>query len=142
MATTRYTGKNLVVEWKKGAGPAVALTADGRSFEFTHDQETADGTAGADEYRVELKTVKMASASMELLMNSSAAWVDDLQLGDEGELTWYPEGKTAGKPVWGMSALVKKMSQSLPYDDVAKFSLEWANTGSTLLHEGEAYVAP
>jgi hypothetical protein len=143
MATTRYTGKNLVVEWKKTGSPtAVVLTADGRAFEFTHEMNTADGTAGADEYEVSLPTIKRAEATMEMLMNSTAAWEAELKVGDTGALMWYPEGKVVGKPEWGMDALVTNKSPSLPYNDVSKYSLAFKNYGSTLLAEGEDYVSP
>lgn len=143
MPVTRFTGKDLVVEWQKTGSPSpVVLTADGRNFEFTHDLNTADGTAGADGYDVELPTTKKASASLELLMNSAATWEDELKVGDSGTLKWYPQGKVAGKPIWGFDALVKSMSQAIPYKDMAKYNVSFANNGSSLLHEGEAFVGP
>lgn len=143
MAPTRFTGKALVVTWKKdGAPAAVVLTGDGRAFEFTHEQGTADGTAGADLYEVSLATVKKASASLEILMNSAATWDADLKLGDTGELRWYPQGMVAGKPEWGISAIVTNMSQSIPYDNAAKYTTDFKNNGTALLAEGTAYVGP
>lgn len=138
MATTRFTGKNLYVKFG-----STVLSTHGRNFDVPHEQEQVDGTAGADDYRVFLNTVKNISASMEILMSSGAAGsavIAALSTGTEGTLEWAPEGTASGKPKWGFAARVANASQALPYDDVAMLSIEWTNYGSALVYNGATAV--
>lgn len=138
MATTRFTGKNLYVKF----GSQV-LSAHGRAFEVTHEQEQADGTAGADDYRVFLNTVKNIGATMDIVMSSGAtgsAVIASVQPGTEGTLEFAPEGTASGKPKWGFAARVANSSMSLPYDDAAMISVEWTNYGSALVYNGATAV--
>jgi hypothetical protein len=138
MATTRFTGKNLYVKFV-----STVLSTHGRNFEVTHEQEQADGTAGADDYRVFLNTVKNIGASMDIIMSSGStgsAVIAALQPGAEGTLEFAPEGTVAGKPKWGFAARVSNSSMALPYDDVAMISVEWTNYGSALVYNGATAV--
>lgn len=138
MATTRYTGKNLYVKFG-----STVLTTSGRNFDVTHEQEQADGTAGADDYRVFLNTVKNIGASMEIVMSTGAtgsAVIAAVQPGQEGTLEFAPVGTAAGNPKWGFAARVSNSSMAYPYDDAAILSVEWTNYGSALVYNGATAV--
>lgn len=138
MATLRFTGKPLVVKFR-----GITLTEHGRNFEITHEQEQADGTAGADDYRVFLNTVKNIGASMDILQSSGTAGsavIAALQPGQEGTLEWAPEGTATGKPKWGFVGRVSNSSMSHPYDDVAMLAVEWTNAGQSLVYDGSTAV--
>jgi hypothetical protein len=140
MATTRFTGRDLLVEFG-----ADVISASGRNFEVTHEEEQVDATAGGDDYRVYVPTVKTIGATIEILMESGVtgdALIAALAVGSEAALMWYPQGKTAGLPEWGFDARVSKASQSIPYDGVAVLNVEFVNTGGVMLAEGEAFVGP
>lgn len=134
----RLTGKNLYVAFNN-----VALWGSGRSLDVTLEQETADATAGADDYRVFAKTVKNFSASLEIVYDDAAAGTaarGALALGAVGTLLWGPEGTTAGRPKWGALVTVTNASQTLPFDDVITISTEFQNAGSALLFDGATAV--
>lgn len=131
----RLTGKNLYVEW---AG--TELSGSQRSFDVTENQETADVTAGADDYRSFSNTVKSISATMEIVMDEydsgGSAILALLTLGNTGTLIWGPEGTATGSPKKGFVARLVDASQGLPFDDAYTLSLEFSMAGTALAFDG------
>lgn len=135
----KLSGKQLVVQWI-GSGGTTNLSGAQRSFSVDEAQETADSTAGADDYRNYVNTVKTISASMEMVYQEIAAGgsaiLTALALGAEGTLLWGPEGSASGKPKKGFAARVTNASQSMPFDDMMVISVEFANNGTALVYDG------
>lgn len=131
----RLTGKNLYVSY---AG--TALGGSQRTFEVTENQETADLTAGADDYRNFGNTVKTISATMEIVMDGhssgGSALLAALTLGGTGTLQWGAEGSASGNPKKAFMARLVDASQSIPFDDAYVINLEWVMAGTALIYNG------
>lgn len=136
----RLTGKNIYVEFGGESFGDVR-----RTLEINEEQEMVDATAGADEYRVMLPTVKTIGATMELLYREKASATAVYGLvtpGQEGTLLWGPEGSATGAPKYGINARISSISRSMAYDDVQTVSIEFANTGGELAFDGSTAVWP
>jgi hypothetical protein len=137
----KLSGKNLYVSF---AG--VALSGEQRSFDVTLSQETADSTAGADNYRNFVNTVKSIEASLEIVMKEhstgGSAIKAALAAGAEGTLLWGPEGTATGKPKYGFYALISEASETIPFDDVWTKSVTFQNAGTALLFDGVTQLWP
>ena len=132
---TKYSGKNLYVSF---AG--VNLSGTQRTCDTTHTQETADATAGADDYRNFVNTVKMIEANLEVVgqthSTGGSAILAALALGAEGTLIISPEGTATGKPRLGFYARVADMSASYPFDDVVVYKPKFQMAGTALIYDG------
>lgn len=131
----KLTGKNLYA-----AFAGTALNAKQRSFEVMEKQETVDSTAGADDYRNTINTVKTIGAKMELIMETHAtggsAILAALTLGAEGTLIWGAEGSGSGLPKDGFYARLIDNSKKLKFDDLYLLNLEWENAGTARSFNG------
>lgn len=138
-AADRFTGSDLKVFWRDAANGTTELTADQRSFTVTRQQETADVTAGADEYRTFKATVKVFDATLEILMSTSGtAVLNVIDIGTEGTLFWAPEGTADGNQKWAFPAIVTSQDQTLNFDDAAAVSVSFQSQGSILYNGGTA----
>ena len=134
----RLSGKNLVVTF---AG--VTISGTQRTFEFEHEEEQIDASAGADTYRTFIPSMRVINPKMEAIMEdkaSGSAVQNVLDIGQEGTLVWSPEGTASGKPRWGITARVSKAAQTMPFDDVHGISVEWVNTSQALVYDGSTAV--
>ena len=131
----KLTGKNLFVSYG-----GVTLSAAQRSFEVMEKQETADATAGADEYRNTLNTVKTIGAKMEFIMrehsDGGSALLVALTLGSTGTVLWGAEGNGTGKPKDAFSGRLVDASRKLKFDDVYLINLEWEMAGTARIFNG------
>ena len=131
----KLTGKNLYVEYDGNS-----LTGTQRAFEVSESQETADTTAGADDYRNFANTVKTISATMEIVMvdhgGNGSALLAALVLGGTGTLQWGAEGSATGMPKKAFMARLIDASQPMPFDDTYVINLEWAMAGTALIFDG------
>lgn len=137
----KLSGKALYVSF---AG--TVLSTEQRSFDVNLAQETADATAGADEYRNFVNTVKTIEASLEIVMKEhstgGSAIKAALAAGAEGTLLWGPEGTAAGKPKYGFYARISEASETIPFDDVWTKSITFQNAGTALLFDGVTHLWP
>lgn len=133
----RVTGKNVVVQWIHSGGTAT-LSGDHTAFEVTLEQETADLTAGEDTVRGYKPTLKNMNMSLEVMYTGTAgtASMASVAEGTEGTLIWAPVGTAAGRPKWGVAAVVTNHSMTFPFDDAAKVSIEWLPQGGDLTFDG------
>ncbi|MCI2809391.1 phage tail tube protein [Eoetvoesiella caeni] len=143
---TKYTGRDVVLEYFIGCGDALPAEADWKRFgsmrtkEFTLEWETADGTAddSVGALRENLATFQSLSISGDGTLKASGSGSANLI-----EMTKHVANPTAtgGEPVAWMRMtfpdltfvafmLVTNMSRSAPYDDVATYSLEASATAS------------
>lgn len=131
----KISGKNLYVSF---GGTNLSDTI--RNFEDALEQESADATAGADDYRNFVATVKTISVTGEVVMKDwsggGSALRTLLAIGAEGTLLWGVEGTSTGKPKKGFYARVKSASEAIPFDDVVTLSIEWELASTALLFAG------
>ena len=141
-ATQRLTGKNLYVAWIDATG-TVAISGDQTAFDPGFTGETVDASAGADDWRVHLATMKDAAMKMETYYKGTngTATLARVEIHDSGTLVWGPEGTAAGKPKWGIPALVTKNDYSMPFDNLIKVTIEWKQQGD-LAFNGNTAVWP
>lgn len=137
----KLSGKNLYVSFG-----GVVLSGEQRSFDVTLSQETADATAGADDYRNFVNTVKSIEASMELVMKQHSTGGSAIKValaaGAEGTLLWGPEGTAAGLPKYGFVARISEASETIPFDDVWVKNITFQNAGTALLFDGVTNLWP
>ena len=135
----KLSGKNLYVSFG-----GVVLSGEQRSFDVTLSQESADATAGADDYRNFVSTVKTIEASMEIVMKEhsvgGSAIKAALAAGAEGTLLWGPEGTATGKPKYGFYARVSEASETIPFDDVWVKNITFEHAGTALLFGGVTHL--
>ena len=128
---TTISGKNLHVSF---AGTSLGDSL--RNFSVTEAQEQADATAGADDYRNFVDTVKSIEASCEIVMKTYATGGSALRalldVGSQGSLIWSPEGTASGKPKRYFTATVTQSDESLPFDDVAILAITWTMAGTAV----------
>lgn len=140
--TQRLTGKNLYVGWIDATGTAT-ISGDQTSFDTGLEMETVDASAGADNWRVFLATMQNGSFKMESYFKGTngTAVQARIEQGDTGTLLWGPEGTAAGKPKWGIPALVTKSDYTFPFDNLIKVTTEWQQQGD-LAYNGNTIVFP
>jgi hypothetical protein len=131
----KLTGKNLFVSFG-----GTTLSSSQRSFDTTFEQEQADVTAGADDFRNFSNTVKMVEAETEIVVQEHAsggsALFAALTLGGQGTLLWGPEGTATGKPKFGFYATLTERSQQLAYDDAYILTCKFTMAGTAMLFQG------
>lgn len=131
----KLTGKNLYVNFN-----GTILSAEQRSFEVMEKQETVDSTAGADDYRNTLPTVKTIGAKMEIIMKQhstgGSAIMAALALNTEGTVLWGAEGSGSGLPKDAFTGRLVDNSKKLKFDDVYLWTLEWENSGTSRIFNG------
>lgn len=137
----KLTGKNARLFYK-----GVDLSGEFRTIDVTRQQETADVTAGADDYRNFANTVKMIEVTAEIVMkehgSGGSAILATLDLGGEGTLLWGAEGTATGKPKDGIYARLVDRSNPIPFDDAYLSKLKWQMAGTALLYNGVTDLWP
>ena len=133
----KLTGKNLFVSF---GGTNISGTQ--RTFSVTWQQEQADVSAGADDYRNFANTMRTIEASCEILVqdypNGGSATFATLAIGTQGTLLWGPEGTAAGKPKYGFFSTVTELSPDIPFDNAYVLKAKFTNAGTALLYSGTA----
>lgn len=130
----KVSGKTCYVEFD-----GVGMMVSGREFSITEEQNTANATAGADDYENMVTTTKKISASLKMVMLKAAdggsAIALKLRPGATANLLWGLEGNAAGKPKGGFEAIVKKYNRTSPYDNVVTIDVEFEMAGDALLFD-------
>lgn len=115
----------------------VSLMVTGREFSVDRGLNTAESTAGEDEYDNYIGTTKTITASLKMVMpvmsdGGAAIWAK-LEEGTEDDLIYGFEGNSSGKPKEGFRARVVKNNSKSSYKDVAMIDIEWQMAGDSLL---------
>lgn len=135
----KSSGKRTYVEFD-----GVALMVSGREFSLSKMQNTANATAGADEYENTVLTTKKLSATLKMVMlnkaDGGAAIADKIKLGHMGNLLWGLEGNAAGKPKGGFLAHLVKADVSAPYDNVITIDAAWEMADDDILFDESVAV--
>ena len=139
MAGVKLSGKNLYVAYG-----STNLSATYRSLEVTETQGTVDATAGADDYRNFINTVKEIEATVEIIMQDFAtggsALLAALVLGGTAALVWGAQGTAAGQPKDGFNGRLVEKPKTLKFDDLYVIKAKFANAGTALLYNGTTDV--
>lgn len=122
-----YTGKNVYATYG-----GTLITGDQRSLSWDYSADSVDTTAGADNDKSSITTVKGVTISMTILDNSTAgsATRRALAVGGTGQLIWGPEGTTTGKPKYGCGVNLMSLSTEYPYDGEVEFDVEFERSGA------------
>jgi hypothetical protein len=122
----------MVLTWSYGSG-SVALAADYRTVDWSPSVAYADVTAGSDTQTARIATIKDATASIELLVQTSGtAIAAALAPGQAGTLVIQPEGTATNKRKITFPAYSDGAKVTLPYADVAVISCSFSGAGSAL----------
>lgn len=128
----KQSGKHTYVEFG-GQDLSVSL----RDFNVEYTQNTADSTAGGDEYENSIdttKAVKMTATAVALKKADGGAAIKAVLFpGNVQDLYWGWEGSNPGGEKGGASARVTKFSIKANYKNVIMWDVEWENAGETLL---------
>jgi len=133
---TRYTGKNLVVQWVTSAG-TTDLSADFRTLKVKTETDAADASAGLQTHKSYISSLVDSSAELEYLditgTTGTAQWAA-VAAQTAGTLVWYPQGNSLGKPKHQCTdAFVLNREREYPYDDVIAYTVGWQfNTAETI----------
>lgn len=135
MPITKLSGKDLYVEYN-----GTNLSAAYKSLEIDEKQGTVDATAGADDYRNHINTIKEIEATLEIIMQDFAsggsAILALLSLGGTAPLIWGTQGTASGKPKKGFMARLVEAPQSLKFDDLYTIKAKYTMAGTALLFNG------
>lgn len=115
----RIVGTALVTEFIVNGGGTYTLSADLTALSVTFDSDEVDMTAGNDTYAFMKPTVMRNSATLDSLSkgtNDSDIW-GNLPVQVEGQLLFYPEGKTNGKPKGGFPCYLKSKTVPINHHD-------------------------
>lgn len=135
MATTKYTGKNLKVNWVHSSGGTVALDATSRTFEVAEqadelDLSTRDDAAANTSFV--LPGIPKRTAKMGGLSNSGGTtpqWdVAETSIGESGTIFYYPQGNVVNKPKRQAAATILNRSMSSPYDNGEEWTIDFSFT--------------
>ena len=125
-------GPTMVLTWSYGAA-SVVLTGDYRTVDWSPSVAYADITAGSDTQSSRLPTIKDATASIEVLVQTSGTQIAAaLQPGQAGTLLIQPEGTATNKRKISFPAYADGAKVSFPYADVAVVSCGFSAAGSSL----------
>ena len=124
---TRYTGKDLDVQWVYSGG-TVSLNADFKTLKTTEGTKAAERTAGADTHESFIPTIGTGKADHEMLDTTSSVgtqvWAA-LAKKTEGTLIWSPQGTATGKPKSSVAAYVDSRDREFPFDDVVNIKVSF-----------------
>jgi hypothetical protein len=124
----KYHGKLTAVYWQETGGSLVDISGTSRQFDVqqqgneidvsTRDDKNADAT----QYLVDTPG---RTATLAGLDTKNARQWDDIDIGDTGQLLWYPYGTGAGKPYRYGQATVTQANYGSPHDNAANWNLAW-----------------
>jgi len=122
---SKYTGKDLHLKWN-----STELQGEFKTLTVSEETDFADVTAGNDEARDYLATIKDGKAEAEIFdqAGNTLLW-NAIEPGTSGTLEWGPEGNATGKPKYSALAIVKSREREIPFDDGVVITIQWQFTG-------------
>lgn len=126
-----YTGKNLYITYG-----GTVISGDQRTLSWDYSVDTADTTAGADNDKSYIATIRDVTISVTILDNGTdgSAVRRALAVGGTGELIFAPEGTASGKPKYGCGVICQSLSTEYPYDGEVEFEVEFQRSGAWTYH--------
>ena len=124
------TGKNLVATWAYTGG-TINLNTDFRTMSINPNIDLAETTAGADNDKTYIPTIKDATIEWSgLYQSAGTALVSALEPGTQGTLTVYPEGTASGKQKDIYPAIAMGAKINIPYANVVEISCTFQKNGA------------
>lgn len=124
------TGKNLVAQWVSGGG-TILLNTDFRTLSVNPNIDLAETTAGADDDKTYIATIKDATIEWSgLYQSKGTALVNALEAGTGGTLIIYPEGTASGNAKDSYPAIAMGAKTNFPYADVVEISCTFQKNGA------------
>lgn len=125
------SGPTMILSWIWSGG-TVTLNSDYRNVTFSPSIAYEEVTAGSDTQVGRLTTIKDATATVEILIQTGGtAMGTALQPGNSGTLVIQPEGTAVGKRKISLPAYCDGANPSFPYANVAVYSIGF--TGSSTI---------
>lgn len=125
-----FSGSALVITWTTSTG-TTTLSGDQRSCTYTPTIEFIDETAGADQFKNYLGSVKDATADAEIIYQAAGTAVAaQTGIGQLGTLVIQPQGTAASLQKITTPSYISNSSWAIPYNDVVVLSLSWQQTGA------------
>ena len=122
----------MVLTWAYSGG-TMALAADYRACTWSPSVAYEDVSAGADTQIGRLTGLKDATASIELVLQTSGTAIQTaLQPGTAGTLTIQPEGTATNKRKITFPSYCDGAQASFPYANVAVISCGFTGAGAVL----------
>ena len=122
-----YRGKDVVVLFN-----SVDISGDGRSVSYQESADTLDTSVYGDTRRTKIAGLEDGTGAFDALDTTgawSALW-DQIAVGTAATMEIRPEGTGSGLRSTSFTAIITARSLDLPYDDLAKFSLSYAMSGT------------
>lgn len=126
-----YTGQDLYIRYISSGG-TVVINTDYRSLTVNYNQNTADTTAGADEWVSAKPTTKAMDVSVEFISgnDATARQLRSIMLqNQEGTLEWGIEGTATGAPKEVWPVIWTSMSDNESYDAEVTHSVAFMGNG-------------
>jgi hypothetical protein len=107
-----------------------AMHSDFRSYEHNEEVDLIDKSAGADDVKTYLVSLKDGTAAYGGLYLGTVSVLEDMVLGTEGTLEWAEKGTAAGNPRHYVNAILKSKSVTQPYNGVVEDAAGWQFSGT------------
>lgn len=112
----------------------VDISGAGRSFEVSQSADEIDATTYGSTDKEYILGLTERDSSLEVLDDDTSTQIRNaLKPGMTGQLKWFPQGSSTGKPVFTVgTALVREQNMSYPYDDVVLLSTSIRLSGAVV----------
>lgn len=127
----RYTGRLLQVDFTPAGGTLHTITGDFTAFSMDRSADTVDATAGAEQDRSFLTTLRSMDWSLSVYGGDESN-LQYMKEGLAGLLEVYPKGKTAGLPKHRFNVIITGHSVSLPFDGICEIEVSGIRNGAML----------
>jgi hypothetical protein len=121
MPANVYTGKNLYFEFQgQSYGPGY------KTVTITETQNTADSTAGSDDYETTIGTTKTLEISVSCLDRNNTAGSairSTSRIGNKGTVIIGPEGTATGKPKYSAFLRVSNVNRPFEHKTETKYDV-------------------
>lgn len=133
----RYTGRALVVVFTPaGGGGPYTLTGDFTTFSMDRQQDTVDVTAGSEQDRRFLTTLRSLDWTLSIY-NGDESVLQNIIEGSAGQLDVYPKGNSAGLPKRSFDVIVTSYNESYPFDNASEVEIGGIRNGAMISDVGD-----
>lgn len=129
--SNRYTGRLLQVDFTPAGGSLHTITGDFTAFSMDRSSDTVDATAGAEQDRSYLSTIRSMDWSLSVYGGDEST-LQFIKEGTAGLLEVYPKGKTAGLPKHRFNAIITGHNVSVPFDGIVEIEISGVRNGAML----------
>lgn len=132
----RIVGSAVVVKFQPTGDTVVyTLTADFTSFSWNRTVDVVDVTAGNEPERYEKDTIEGLDFTLNLF-DADPTYLTKIKPRANGQLWIYKKGEGTGLPVQSFNALIKSMSEDMPFDGALEIEVTGSRRGAMILDIG------